>query len=401
MKTRLAQEEAQEEAAVDRATRAYELEAAKTRLLDERDLREFARGVFRREYRADRLEKLRKQMGVGIDRRRPAEWDRNRRGSSWRDRARSFSPGPVGMGIGMEEYGLYSGERHRSKHNNEAVQTENEETPKPKRRQKKPKTHSHRSPPGNRHDDEATVRVPKCTSAVIGDTISIPHATQRKLIKQMYTICLTSAFNFSKQYRLPLTLNQPAPSPHTTRLTIHTLTDAIIAAYNTGAIPPESVWEDIAFGFVGVFEAAAVLDDAVLYFKMRLGDRRMRAVLLAGVDLLMALRDDEAVLKGEAVLREVEELIDEAREAREAGTDEGEEDEETEDDGDEEMGEGDDDDEDGDEDEKDEKVDVDVNAEIGVTAGKEKGVCGGDADEHGKSDTVSQITTVQGDVKMS
>ena len=37
----------EEDAAIERATRAFELEAAKQRLLDERDLREFARGVFR------------------------------------------------------------------------------------------------------------------------------------------------------------------------------------------------------------------------------------------------------------------------------------------------------------------------------------------------------------------
>lgn len=37
----------EEDAAIERATRAFELEAAKERLLDERDLREFARGVFR------------------------------------------------------------------------------------------------------------------------------------------------------------------------------------------------------------------------------------------------------------------------------------------------------------------------------------------------------------------
>lgn len=37
----------EEDAAIERATRAYELEAAKSRLLDEKDLRDFARGVFR------------------------------------------------------------------------------------------------------------------------------------------------------------------------------------------------------------------------------------------------------------------------------------------------------------------------------------------------------------------
>lgn len=140
---------------------------------------------------------------------------------------------------------------------------------------------------------------------------------QRKLIRSMSHICLTSAFNFTKEYRLPLTLNIATPSPKTTRLTIHALTDAIILAYNTGTIPPESIWEGIAFGFVGVFEAARVLDDAVLYYQVSLSDRRICAVLLAGLDLLLALKDPKAVCWGDQVLRHAEGLIERAKRGRE------------------------------------------------------------------------------------
>jgi len=200
-----------------------------------------------------------------------------------------------------------------------AMETDDDENPKPqpaKRISARPSRYRQRS--YNFSSAGSAIqqgkRAEQDVSKGIADLISIPHAVQRRLLKTMNSVCLTATFNFTKKHRLPLTLNINSPSPKTTRLTIHALTDAIIAAYNNGTIPPESVWEDIAFGFVGVFEAAGVLDDAVLYFKMRLSDRRMCAVLLAGVDLLQALRDEEGVKKGEAVLREAEGLIEAAKE---------------------------------------------------------------------------------------
>ncbi|KAF8466671.1 hypothetical protein BDZ91DRAFT_848790 [Kalaharituber pfeilii] len=321
-------EQEEEDAAIDRATRAFELEAAKTRLHDERDLRDFARAVFRREYRAYKLDKWRK--GTGMFNKRPSEWDRKRQMPWVTERSRSWSPDAVGMEETAGEYpsqSQYSGYTD----NDEAMQTDEDQHPKgsPSQRRstnsKSSCSASYRSPsttPRKRSSMQS-----RSTSAVTGDTISIPHAIQRKLLQSMNKLCLTSAFNFTKRYKLPLTLNIFSPSPHTTRLTIHSLTDAIIAAYNNGSIPPESLWEDIAFGFVGVFEAAGVLDDAILYFKMRLTDRRMRAVLLAGVDLLQALRDEDGVAKGEEVMREAETLIDGAKKAWKGGEEDGDWDE--------------------------------------------------------------------------
>ncbi|KAF8455326.1 hypothetical protein BGX38DRAFT_1168158, partial [Terfezia claveryi] len=302
-----------EDAAIERATRAFELEAAKQRLLDERDLREFARGVFKREYRAQRLDRWREQIGLG---KRRGEWGRDI-GTGWEgNRARSMSPVAVGMETPeSEEEAL-----QQLDDDDEAMETDDDENPKPqpaKRISTRSKS-QYRQRSYNFSSAGSAIkqgkRAEQDVSKGIADLISIPHAIQRRLLKTMNSVCLTAAFNFTKKHRLPLTLNINSPSPKTTRLTVHTLTDAIIAAYNNGTIPPESVWEDIAFGFVGVFEAAGVLDDAVLYFKMRLSDRRMCAVLLAGVDLLQALRDEEGVKKGEGILREAEELIEAAKE---------------------------------------------------------------------------------------
>jgi len=219
------------------------------------------------------------------------------------------------IAVGMEASGSGEELQRQLDDEDEAMETDDDENPKlqPAKRISAKSKSLYRQRSYNFSSTGGIVqqgkRAEQDISTGIADLISIPYAVQRRLLKAMNSICLVAAFNFTKKYRLPLTLNINSPSPKTTRLTIHALTDAIIAAYNTGTIPPESVWEDIAFGFVGVFEAAGVLDDAVLYFKMRLSDRRMCAVLLAGVDLLQALRDEEGVEKGERVLREAERLI--------------------------------------------------------------------------------------------
>ncbi|KAF8423570.1 hypothetical protein EV426DRAFT_700199 [Tirmania nivea] len=305
-------EQQEEDAAIERATRAFEPEAAKQRLLDEMDLREFARGVFRREYRAQKLDRWREQIGLGI---RRGERDHDSAIGQEGNRARSMSPIAVGMETPQSEVGAL-----KQLDDDEAMETDDDENPKPQpaKRVSAGSKSRYRQRSYNFSSARSAVqqgkRFEQDGSKGIVDLISIPHAIQRRLLKTMNSVCLTAAFNFTKKHRLPLTLNINSPSPKITRLTIHALTDAIIAAYNNGTIPPESVWEDIAFGFVGVFEAAGVLDDAVLYFKMRLSDRRMCAVLLAGVDLLQSLRDEEGVKKGEAVLGEAEKLIEAAKE---------------------------------------------------------------------------------------
>ena len=76
---------------------------------------------------------------------------------------------------------------------------------------------------------------------------------------------------------------------------------------------------------MGVFEAARILDDAVLYYQVSLSDRRICAVLLAGVDLLLALKDKEGGSKGEQVLRHAEGLIERAKRGRERKQGKGEE----------------------------------------------------------------------------
>lgn len=68
---------------------------------------------------------------------------------------------------------------------------------------------------------------------------------------------------------------------------------------------------------MGVFEAARILDDAVLYYQVSLSDRRISAVLLAGVDLILALKDRDAGSRGEQVLRHAEGLIERAKRGRE------------------------------------------------------------------------------------
>ncbi|KAI5787015.1 hypothetical protein DFH27DRAFT_528231 [Peziza echinospora] len=168
---------------------------------------------------------------------------------------------------------------------------------------------------GGRHNPHPTELTPRNRNprlrVLSPSTITIPHEKQRTLIKKMAGICLHSLFEFTKRHNLPITFNIDTPYPYSaTRLTIQTLTDAIIAAYNrtpgAGALPDGVIWEDIVFGFVGVFEAAGVLDDAVMYRNVVLEDWRIRGVLASGVDLLAALRDKKARRNAEVLWRKCE-----------------------------------------------------------------------------------------------
>lgn len=153
----------------------------------------------------------------------------------------------------------------------------------------------------------------KGTSHFSGDVMSLPYNTQRKLIKAMYKLCFESAFYFTKRYTLPLTLNVESPFSPVTRLTIQDLTDAILDAYNKSTIPNTAVEEDVGFGFAAVFTAAIALDDALMYFDKSLSDRRIRSILLTGVDLVNVLKDEQAIDAAESIIAETEEKIEHVR----------------------------------------------------------------------------------------